>query len=73
MKHLISINDLKKNDLEELFAQTWSFKELLSRELKKVPSLRGKSVVNLFFENSTRTRTSFEYAGKRLGADVINI
>ena len=73
MKHLISINDLTTKEIEELFELGWSFKEILTRDLKKVPSLRGKSVVNLFFENSTRTRTSFEYAGKRLSADVINI
>jgi len=73
LKHLISINDLTTKEIEELFELGWSFKEILTRDLKKVPSLRGKSVVNLFFENSTRTRTSFEYAGKRLSADVINI
>ena len=73
MKHLLSIADLTKREIEDIILETFSFKKVLERELKKLPSLRGKSIVNLFFESSTRTRTSFEYAGKRLGADVINI
>jgi aspartate carbamoyltransferase catalytic subunit len=65
--------DLSREDMEFIFQTTDRFREVGSRAIKKVPALRGKTVVNLFFENSTRTRTSFEIAGKRLSADVINI
>ncbi len=73
LKHLLSINDLSNKQIDELLESCRSFKELLGSLNKKVPTLRGSSIVNLFFENSTRTRTSFEYAGKRLSADVINV
>lgn len=72
LKHLISIEDLSVSDIEEILNNTTSFKEVLSRDIKKVPNLRGKTIINLFLEDSTRTRTSFEIAGKRLSADVIN-
>lgn len=71
-KHLIAIEPLKKADVELIFSQADEFKEVLSRPIKKVPSLRDMTVANLFFENSTRTRLSFELAEKRLGADVVN-
>jgi aspartate carbamoyltransferase catalytic subunit len=72
-KDLLSIRDLSPGEILFLLDMTDSFREVNEREIKKVPSLRGKTVVNLFFEPSTRTRTSFEIAGKRLSADVINI
>ena len=72
-KDLLSIRDLSPGEILFLLEITDSFREVNEREIKKVPSLRGKTVVNLFFEPSTRTRTSFEIAGKRLSADVINI
>lgn len=65
--------DLSREDIEFIFETTDRFREVGGRDIKKVPALRGKTVINLFFENSTRTRTSFEIAGKRLSADVINI
>jgi aspartate carbamoyltransferase catalytic subunit len=71
-KHLIAIEPLKKADIDLIFSQADEFKEVLSRPIKKVPSLRDITVANLFFENSTRTRLSFELAEKRLGADVVN-
>src|SRR4029078_6849886 len=71
-KHLLGIRDLTKEDIS-LFLQTAEqFKEVLQRPVKKVPSLRDVTIVNLFFENSTRTRISFELAEKRLSADTIN-
>lgn len=72
IKHLIGIKDLSREDIEKIFSLTTSFKEISQRDIKKTPALRGKTVINLFFENSTRTRTSFELAAKRLSADVIN-
>ncbi|HEY5648848.1 MAG TPA: aspartate carbamoyltransferase catalytic subunit [Nitrospiria bacterium] len=72
-KDLISIRDLRREDLDLILETAESFKEIGSREIKKVPTLRGKTVVNLFYEPSTRTRTSFELAAKRLSADVVNI
>jgi aspartate carbamoyltransferase catalytic subunit len=72
-KHILSTKDLEIPEVEEILANTASFKEVLSRDIKKVPTLRGKTVINLFFEDSTRTRTSFEIAGKTLSADVINV
>ncbi len=71
-KHLLGIKDLKKQDIELILETAKSFKEVINRPIKKVPSLRDITVANLFFENSTRTRISFELAQKRLGADVIN-
>lgn len=72
-KDLISIKDLNPKEVNRLLDTAESFKEIGTREIKKVPTLRGKTIVNLFFEPSTRTRTSFELAAKRLSADVINI
>lgn len=72
VRHLISIRDLTTEDLELIFHFADQFREVLSRPIKKVPSLRDMTIANLFFENSTRTRISFELAEKRLSADVIN-
>ena len=72
-KDLLGLEDLNKEEIELILSTTESFKEVSSREIKKVPALRGKTVVNLFYEPSTRTRVSFEVAAKRLSADVINI
>jgi aspartate carbamoyltransferase catalytic subunit len=71
--HLLTVSDLTPGEMEGIFRTADSFLDLSSRTVKKVPSLRGKTVVNLFYEPSTRTRTSFEIAAKRLSADVINI
>jgi aspartate carbamoyltransferase catalytic subunit len=72
-KDLIALKELEKEEIEQILDTAVSFKEIGSREIKKVPTLRGKTLINLFFEPSTRTRTSFELAGKRLSADVVNI
>ena len=71
-RHLLGLKDLDKKDIELILGQAEYFREIPRRQIKKVPSLRGKTVVNLFFEPSTRTRISFELAAKRLSADVIN-
>jgi aspartate carbamoyltransferase catalytic subunit len=71
-KHLLGIKYLSKRDIELIFETTDNFKEVINRPLKKVPSLRDVTIANLFFENSTRTKLSFELAEKRLSADVIN-
>ena len=70
--HLLGIKDLTKEDIQLILSTAAQFKEVLQRPVKKVPSLRDITVVNLFFENSTRTRMSFELAEKRLSADVLN-
>lgn len=70
--HLLGIRNLSKEDIEIILSTARQFKEVLQRPVKKVPSLRDVTVVNLFFENSTRTRMSFELAEKRLSADVLN-
>ncbi len=70
--HLLGIKYLKKEDIELIFKTADHFKEVINRPIKKVPSLRDVTIANLFFENSTRTRLSFELAEKRLSADVIN-
>ena len=72
-KDLLGLEELTKEELELILSTAFSFKEVSSREIKKVPALRGRTVVNLFYEPSTRTRVSFEVAAKRLSADVINI
>ncbi|HEY0272107.1 MAG TPA: aspartate carbamoyltransferase catalytic subunit, partial [Chitinophaga sp.] len=72
VKHLLGIRDLTRQDIELIFQTADQFKEVLQRPIKKVPTLRDTTIVNVFFENSTRTRISFELAEKRLGADVIN-
>src|SRR6187549_2097965 len=71
-KHLLGIKDLSKEDISLILSTAEQFKEVLQRPIKKVPSLRDVTVVNLFYENSTRTRISFELAEKRLSADTIN-
>jgi aspartate carbamoyltransferase catalytic subunit len=71
-KHLLGIKDLTPADIELVFQTADNFKELINRPVKKVPSLRDTTIVNLFYENSTRTRISFELAEKRLSADTIN-
>ena len=72
VKHLLSINDLNESDIDTIFKTADSFKEIINRPIKKVPTLRDITIANLFFENSTRTKLSFELAEKRLSADVLN-
>jgi aspartate carbamoyltransferase catalytic subunit len=72
VKHLLGIKDLTREDIELIFQTADNFKEVINRPIKKVPSLRDITVANIFFENSTRTRLSFELAEKRLSADVVN-
>jgi aspartate carbamoyltransferase catalytic subunit len=72
-KHIIALRDLSKEDIELLISTAESMREINCRDIKKVPTLRGKTIINLFYEASTRTRTSFEIAGKRLSADTVNI
>jgi aspartate carbamoyltransferase catalytic subunit len=71
-RHLMGIKQLTKEDIELIFSTADNFKEVINRPIKKVPSLRDITIANLFFENSTRTKLSFELAEKRLSADVIN-
>jgi len=71
-KHLLGIKDLKPDDISLILSTATQFKEVLQRQIKKVPALRDVTIVNLFYENSTRTRISFELAEKRLSADTIN-
>src|ERR1043166_363297 len=71
-RHLLGIKDLSLRDIELVFETTDNFKTIINRPIKKVPSLRDITIANIFFENSTRTRISFELAQKRLSADVIN-
>jgi aspartate carbamoyltransferase catalytic subunit len=71
-KHLLGIKDLKSEDIQLILSTATQFKEVLQRPVKKVPTLRDVTIVNLFYENSTRTRISFELAEKRLSADVVN-
>ncbi len=71
-KDLLSLEELSKEEIELVLQTAESFKEVSSRDIKKVPALRGKTIANLFFEPSTRTRTSFELAAKRLSADIVN-
>ena len=72
IKHLFGLQGVSKSDIRTILDNAKQFREILERPVKKVPSLRGMTVVNLFFENSTRTRTSFELAEKRLSADTVN-
>ena len=72
-RDLLGIRDLTAAEIRGILDTAENFREINSREIKKVPTLRGKTVINLFFENSTRTRTSFELAAKRLSADAVNI
>ena len=73
MKHLLSIAELERDDIERLLGLAERFAEVSGRTIKKVPSLQGRTVINLFYEASTRTSSSFELAAKRLSADVINV
>ncbi len=72
-KDFISTKELTAKQIDYILSQALTFREINKRDVKKIPTLKGRTIVNLFFEPSTRTRTSFEIAGKRLGADVINI
>ena len=72
-RHLLGIRGMSAGEITHVLDTAETFREVSEREIKKVPTLRGRTVINLFFEPSTRTRTSFEIAGKRLSADVINI
>ncbi len=72
-RDLLGMEDLTAAEIRYILEEVPPFKEISEREIKKVPTLRGKTIINLFFEPSTRTRTSFEIAGKRLSADVINV
>jgi len=73
MKHLLSIDDLSVDDIRTLFTTAAEMHDVQRRQVKKLPALRGRTVINMFFEDSTRTRSSFEIAGKWLSADVINV
>ena len=72
-KDVLGLQGMERDELEAILRNAASFKEIMERPIKKVPTLRGKSVVTLFYENSTRTRASFEYAAKMMSADAINI
>ena len=72
VKHLFGLQNIPENDIENILDTAFKFREVLDRPIKKVPSLKGKNILNLFFENSTRTKMSFELAAKRLSADVMN-
>jgi aspartate carbamoyltransferase catalytic subunit len=72
ISHLLGIKDLTKSDIDLIFKTADSFKEVINRPIKKVPTLRDITIANLFFENSTRTKLSFELAEKRLSADIVN-
>ncbi len=72
-KHLISSADLTRAEVEDILETASSMHDLQRREVKKVPTLRGRTVINFFFEDSTRTRSSFEIAGKWMSADTINL
>ena len=71
-KHLLGLENIDKKDIKKIIDTGFMFREVLDRPVKKVPSLNGINVLNLFFENSTRTKLSFELAEKRLSADVVN-
>ena len=71
-KHFLGLENFPKKDIQKIIDTAFEFKEVLNRPIKKVPSLQGMTIVNLFFENSTRTRISFELAQKRLSADTVN-
>ena len=72
IKHLLGLQDVSKNDIQLILDTATTFREVLDRPIKKVPTLKGTTIVNLFYENSTRTRLSFELAEKRLSADTLN-
>ena len=72
-KDILGIEDLSREEIDLILTTAFSFKEISERDIKKVPTLRGRTIINLFYEPSTRTRTSFEIAAKRMSADAINI
>src|SRR5439155_20607205 len=72
-RHVLDLDDFGADEIEVVLDQAAAMKEILARPVPRVPTLRGRTIVNLFYENSTRTRVSFELAGKALGADVINV
>src|SRR5438094_5805525 len=72
-KDLIQVDDLAREDIERILTRAESFAEVSGREIKKVPTLRGRTVINLFYEASTRTSSSFELAAKRLSADLVSV
>jgi aspartate carbamoyltransferase catalytic subunit len=72
-RHLLSVDDLTRDDIERILDRAGSFAEVSGREIKKVPTLRGRTVINLFYEASTRTSSSFELAAKRLSADLVTV
>lgn len=71
-RHIMTMDDLSAEDIERILDSAESFAEVNERRIKKLPTLRGRTIVNLFLEPSTRTRTSFEIAAKRLSADAVN-
>ncbi len=71
-RHVIDLDDFSRDEIETVLETTESMKEILSREIKQVPALRGKTVINMFYEDSTRTRISFELAAKALSANIVN-
>ncbi len=73
MKHLLGVEGLSREEMERILDRAESFAEVGRRDIKKVPTLRGRTIVNLFYESSTRTRSSFELAAKRLSADVVSV
>jgi aspartate carbamoyltransferase catalytic subunit len=73
MRHLLAIGDLERSDIERILERAEGFAEVGRRDIKKVPTLRGRTIVNLFYESSTRTSSSFELAAKRLSADVVSV
>src|SRR4051794_25162638 len=73
MKHLLGVEGLSRQEVERLLDRAESFAEVGKRDIKKVPTLRGRTIVNLFYEASTRTLSSFELAAKRLSADVVSV
>src|SRR5205085_1199281 len=72
-RHLLAITDLARDDVQRLLGTARTFETALDREVKKLPTLKGRLVVNLFYESSTRTSSSFELAAKRLSADTLNV
>jgi aspartate carbamoyltransferase catalytic subunit len=72
-KHLLAIADLDRSEVNALLSRAETFEPLIEQKVKKIDALRGRTLINLFFENSTRTQSSFELAGKRMGADVVNM
>ncbi len=72
-RHLMGMNDVDRADIERILETAAGFEDVVERDVKKVPTLRGRTVVNLFFESSTRTSSSFELAAKRLSADVVSV